>query len=192
LDVSPLTKRDVSRWILGSSESRVSEIVNGREFEEMSPIGQYLLCAFDNVCSAIRRSVWERIPFPDVLFGEDIEWGYRVLRCGYAVAYQPEASVYHSHERSIRYQYERMTVDHYRLCELFGLETIPSVWRIPGAVVRQTIGDLRDLLRMEGSVSARFRDGLAVPLRSLAHVVGQYRGAWAYRRGYGAEELRVV
>ncbi len=191
-DASPLTVRDVGRWILGSLQSRVSRITSQNQFEELPPIEQYLLCAFDNVCSAIRRSVWERIPFPDVLFGEDIEWGYRVLRCGYAVAYQPDAAVYHSHDRPIRYQYQRMTVDHYRLCELFGLETVPSVWHIPGAVVRQTVGDLRDLLRMGGSVSARFRDALRVPVRSLAHVAGQYRGARAYRRGRVPEGLEAV
>ncbi len=57
---------------------------------------------FSNVCSAIRRDVWEAYPFSDtVLFGEDQEWSLRVLLEGYKLVYEPEAAVIHSHNYSL-------------------------------------------------------------------------------------------
>jgi rhamnosyltransferase len=53
---------------------------------------------FSNVSSAIRRSVWERFPFPDdVMIAEDLAWCGRVLLAGCEVAYVPESVVRHSH-----------------------------------------------------------------------------------------------
>ena len=58
---------------------------------------------FSNVSSAIRRDVWERFPFrDDVIMSEDQYWAYDVLTAGYDVVYHPAASVYHSHNYSLR------------------------------------------------------------------------------------------
>ncbi len=57
---------------------------------------QFLRFYSDNN-SALRRSVWERIPYPDVEFGEDQLWAEQVLQAGYGKAYAPDAWVYHSH-----------------------------------------------------------------------------------------------
>jgi rhamnosyltransferase len=57
---------------------------------------------FSNVNSAIPRWLWEEFPFvDDIVMSEDQEWSRRVLRAGYAVAYEPEAAVHHSHAYSI-------------------------------------------------------------------------------------------
>ena len=58
---------------------------------------------FSNVNSAIRRDVWERFPFADDLFfSEDQDWARRVLLAGYAIAYEPQAVVRHSHAYTVR------------------------------------------------------------------------------------------
>ena len=57
---------------------------------------------FSNVSSAIRREVWQRLPFrDDVIMSEDQYWAYDALRAGYDVVYQPAAAVYHSHDYSL-------------------------------------------------------------------------------------------
>lgn len=53
--------------------------------------------AFDNVCSALRRRVWEEFPFARVEYGEDLDWAVRVLRAGHAFLRNPAARVQHSH-----------------------------------------------------------------------------------------------
>jgi rhamnosyltransferase len=63
---------------------------------------------FSNVCSAIRRSVWTRIPFDDdLIMSEDQQWSRDVLRAGWAIAYQPRAAVLHSHHRSLGQVFRR-------------------------------------------------------------------------------------
>lgn len=53
---------------------------------------------FHNANSAIRRSVWEEIPFDgEVLHIEDRVWAEAVLRKGYVLIYEPRASVFHYH-----------------------------------------------------------------------------------------------
>jgi GT2 family glycosyltransferase len=63
---------------------------------------------FSNVNSAIRRELWERFPFADeVAFAEDQDWARRVLLAGYAIRYEPEAVVRHSHAYTIRSAFRR-------------------------------------------------------------------------------------
>ena len=53
---------------------------------------------FSNVNSCIRRTAWERIPFPEVEFGEDQAWGFEAQQAGLATGYAGEAVVRHSHD----------------------------------------------------------------------------------------------
>jgi rhamnosyltransferase len=57
---------------------------------------------FSNVCSAIRRQVWEEIPFDEgLIMSEDQNWAKEALRRGYLVVYQPAAAVHHSHSYNL-------------------------------------------------------------------------------------------
>ncbi len=63
---------------------------------------------FSNVCSALRRDLWEAQPFSEtVLFGEDQEWSHRALRAGYKIVYEPDAAVIHSHEYALAQAFRR-------------------------------------------------------------------------------------
>jgi rhamnosyltransferase len=58
---------------------------------------------FSNVCSAIRRSVWERIPFDEhLIMSEDQQWAKEVLLRGYSIVYEPSATVIHSHNYGLK------------------------------------------------------------------------------------------
>ena len=53
---------------------------------------------FHNANSAIRRELWEKLPFDDEATNiEDRIWGKEVIRQGYKIIYEPEASVFHHH-----------------------------------------------------------------------------------------------
>jgi rhamnosyltransferase len=78
------------------------------------------LCAFDNVGSILRRSVWEQHPFRDIGYAEDLAWGYDVLHAGYTLIFEPEACILHSHERSLWYELRRAYVDRQALLALLG------------------------------------------------------------------------
>jgi rhamnosyltransferase len=63
---------------------------------------------FSNVCSAIRRDVWERIPFDEsLIMSEDQLWAKQVLLAGHRISYEPAAMVFHSHNYGLKDVFKR-------------------------------------------------------------------------------------
>jgi rhamnosyltransferase len=56
---------------------------------------------FSNAFGAVRRSVWARHRFPDIVMSEDQAWGLAALRAGHEIRYVPEAAVHHGHALSL-------------------------------------------------------------------------------------------
>src|SRR5262249_16787808 len=135
------------------------------------------LCTFDDVCACIRRTVWERIPYRATYFGEDVEWGKRVIQAEYALVYEPEAAVIHSHERSAWYEYKRTYLCHRRLYQLFWLQTVPTRYHAWAATLAGICKDSAFVWRREKNLSRRLSLLARVPLLTCAAVFGQYCGA---------------
>lgn len=55
---------------------------------------------FSDNNSCLRRSVWEKIPYPEIEFGEDQVWAKMILDAGFERLYVPCAVVSHSHDYS--------------------------------------------------------------------------------------------
>jgi rhamnosyltransferase len=174
-DCDVVTRRQLEQGLTGRAEASLSHL-DGRRLSDLSPFEQYELCTFDNVCSAIRRRVWQLIPFPYMQFGEDLAWGKKVVEAGWAIAYEPTAAVYHSHRRSVLYEYERMRVCHRLLHDLFGMATLPR-WRyVVRAWGRNLRHDLPFVLHQAPSGIDRFRQLFRVAALSVLGPYAQYRG----------------
>ncbi|MDC0964699.1 glycosyltransferase [Candidatus Pseudothioglobus singularis] len=53
---------------------------------------------FHNANSMLRRDIWEKFPFDEVVTNiEDRVWGKAVVSAGYHIVYDPDAAVYHYH-----------------------------------------------------------------------------------------------
>lgn len=53
----------------------------------------------NNANAAIRRSLWERLPYNELLTGlEDLDWAKRAMQLGYRIAYTAEAEIIHVHD----------------------------------------------------------------------------------------------
>ena len=53
---------------------------------------------FHNANSAITRKIWEKFPFDEKVTNiEDRVWGIEVIKAGYNIFYEPDASVFHWH-----------------------------------------------------------------------------------------------
>lgn len=62
----------------------------------------------NNANAAIRRAVWERLPYDETLTGlEDLDWAKRAMQMGYRIAYTSEAEVAHVHDETLRQTYNR-------------------------------------------------------------------------------------
>lgn len=191
-DAGPLTRRGLEAWAGGSAERRIMRIDSMDEFFRSHPMERYLRCVFDNVASLVRRGAWERIPFPEVPFGEDLEWAFRAMVQGYTLVYEPEARVVHSHERSARYAYKRAFVDHYRLYELFRLRTIPSRRKVLESFLRTTLSDWGFMLRHIEWSRRWPRRMVQTPMYAWASARGQYEGARAAAAGRPVRQSREV
>ncbi len=65
-------------------------------------VGKHVLHQFSNVNSAVRRTVWKQLPFPeDVNAYEDFSFAIQLAQHGHSIAYEPEAAVLHSHNYTL-------------------------------------------------------------------------------------------
>lgn len=133
-DASAIARESLARWIASRPAGRVVAIDGPDALAALTPFERLDRCAFDNVCSCIRRSVWERHPFRATPIGEDVAWAREVLLAGHRIAYVPEAVVIHSHDRSIAYEFRRTRDLHARLYDLVELRTIPTVAHLARAI----------------------------------------------------------
>ena len=92
-DADPLTKIDYAR-----------------AFGEQASVHTRRGSFFSMAASAVRRSVWEALPFDGALrYSEDVDWTQRAAALGWTVAYVPEAAFEHSHSYDLRAHLKRRT-----------------------------------------------------------------------------------
>lgn len=62
----------------------------------------------NNANAAIRRGVWEQIPYDETLTGlEDLAWAKRILEQGFSISYVAEAEIVHVHQETPRGVFNR-------------------------------------------------------------------------------------
>jgi rhamnosyltransferase len=176
-----VTRRQLEGWLTGRSEPALAAL-DADSLEQLPPFARLELCTFDNVCSALRRTVWEKVPFPRASFGEDIAWGRAVITEGFALAYEPRAAVHHSHRRSVAYEWSRTRICHRRLFELFELETVPGLRDALRAGLANLRRDLPYVMRHAPAGAERVRQLARVAALSVASPLAQHLGARDARR----------
>ena len=166
---SALTRHYLERWAAAATEPRTMEVRDAQAWSTLSPAARLELCTFDDVCSCIRRSVWERFPFRPTAIAEDVEWAREVLLAGWRLAYVPQARVVHSHERSARHELRRTRAIHRRLGVLFGLRTVPTARHLARALASTMPLHARLAWRQPAALPRALALAVAFPL-------GQYLG----------------
>ena len=171
-----ITKRNLKNWFTGRDQKEVRWIDDWSKYNAQSPMERYFFCNFDNVCSAVRRSVWQDVQFHASDFGEDIDWAQRVLELGWKIAYIPAAHVIHSHARSIQYEFLRNRLCHRTLYRQFGIAAVPSLKLVAIAALVTTWSDWKYVLRQKIHPWELIKTVISIPLLNLASVYGQYKG----------------
>jgi rhamnosyltransferase len=183
-DCDPLMRERLRGWPGTSTEPRVATLAPGdpaaarSAFDALAPMERYQRCLFDDVAACVRRSTWERIPFPEVPVGEDVAWARAVLLAGGSLADQPAAEVEHSHRVSLAGEFRRIRADHANLNALFGLRLVDS-W---SAVWRGALGQRRHYARCLAASAdlgplARAAWGAYAAPYALLETAAQYLGA---------------
>ena len=90
---------------------------------------------FSNVNSCIRKQSWERIPFPEIEFGEDQAWAFEIQKAGLATGYVERAVVRHSHAYGALDLFRRRYDEARFMRRQFGYAPIAS-WREAARIAR--------------------------------------------------------
>jgi rhamnosyltransferase len=122
----PVMRRRINGWPGWGEGVTKKRLADGQRLADLPPFDQLMLCAFDNVASAVRRTAWQRFPLGPRRFGEDVHFGKRAIDAGWTLAHQGGAVVVHSHDRSAWSEGKRTFCDHRNLRALFGLVGIPT------------------------------------------------------------------
>ena len=100
---NPLTSYDLdqhfNRWIFRSHRKPI-ELDKSRKKPD-APISNHERFYSDNN-SCLRKTAWEQVQMPEVIYGEDQLWAMAILRHGFKKAYASTAIVRHSHEYNFR------------------------------------------------------------------------------------------
>jgi len=62
-DAPSVTALRLAESLHGSRKRRLARLPPGRKLADLDPFDRLALCSFDNVCSAVRKSVWRSIRF---------------------------------------------------------------------------------------------------------------------------------
>lgn len=98
---------------------------------------------FSNNNSAIRRSTWEKIPFPPVGFGEDQTWAKIVLEMGFKTFYCKDSVVYHSHYYGIAETFKRTSIEVRYFKKYFDYDLSLSITRFCLAIWKGIFSDIK-------------------------------------------------
>ncbi|MFB2551221.1 rhamnosyltransferase WsaF family glycosyltransferase [Ensifer soli] len=154
-----------------------------------SPSWQYHLQFYSDNNSCIRKSVWREIPYPDVPWGEDMIWAWKVIKLGFEKAYADDAAVYHSHDYDPRKLTEVGREEGRMFLEHFGMLIVPDaderdedkvVWSL---AARQLAAD-EALLKAHGAATPELLMRRA--MQHVALIKGRLRGAREQRERLNA------
>ncbi|MBI5432839.1 MAG: glycosyltransferase [Planctomycetes bacterium] len=110
-DAARLTKL-LSAGDLGyAAERREVRLPPPAEYARLDAHAKRVLYNFNDVASAVRRSVWELHPFPRTEFGEDLLLARALLEAGHTVVYDAAATVEHSHDYGVAELAKRAEID---------------------------------------------------------------------------------
>ncbi len=178
-DASPYTKRDLERHFVNFTVEPVVWIQDRAQYDSDAGLRQRLHFFSDNN-ALIRRSVWERLPYPDVDFAEDQIWAEEALKAGWKKAYAHDGVVYHSHDFENIEKLQRSFDESYALYRLFGYVLTPNLKHMVLSWLAQTRNDWR-YARATGMWRSHFGLTLNTPVHNLMRSVGHYLGSRAER-----------
>jgi len=126
----------------------------------------------NNANAAIRRSLWEQLPYDETLTGlEDIEWAKRAMESGYKIVYTSDADIVHVHDESYRQIHNRYRREAIALKRIFPHERF-SLWDFARLFTANVASDCRHA-RHDGALR---RSLASIFLFRLMQFWGTYRG----------------
>lgn len=126
----------------------------------------------NNANAAIRRSVWETVPFDEDLTGlEDLDWAAKAIQNGLVISYVAEAPVVHLHDEQFAQtlnRYRREAIAHKRIFQDQRMGRLEALRLLVANVASDYMHAARDR-KLLGNL-------LSIPRFRTAQFVGTYEG----------------
>lgn len=106
-DCNELDKRDIINHFKGFGDKPTTYWMQDKNKYYSEEWYRHFLAFFSDNNSCLKRSIWEKYPYPDVNFSEDQIWMKRMIELGYKKVYAQDAVVYHSHNYDLGTYYKR-------------------------------------------------------------------------------------
>ena len=180
IDHGQLTAHDLdqhfNRWIFRTHIKPIELDINRQNVK--AAVSNHERFYSDNN-SCLRKSIWEKIPLPDVVYGEDQLWAREILRRGYKKAYASTAIVRHSHEYSFREAAFRANTEWHFYNELLH-EKLPSTKKQVLQMVERCCNNDREAQKQYSNISDE-----QLRLRRRLHFA-RACGYYLASKGYGS------
>lgn len=142
---------------------------------------RHFLCFYSDNASAMRKSIWQKIPYDDVDFAEDQLWAKKIIELGYIKAYNSNAIVYHSHNYGFKERLKRSYDDHKGLYKIYRYVPVKSIFLLPFHILKAIYNDLlflkiQDIPLLEKLKWFSF---------SIGKNIAKYTGAYFGTKGFG-------
>lgn len=134
-----------------------------------------LLHFFSDNNACVRRSAWEKHPYPNVDFAEDQIWAKTIVEAGFGKAYADNAMVYHSHNYSISETGRRAFDESMALNQLFGYKNCPTIAHLLAGVLYTTITDAKFLMSDIHKHDDVYQI-VRMPFINFSRILGHYLG----------------
>ncbi len=135
---------------------------------------KYWRHCFSMASSAIRRSVWEKMGFSEILrYSEDIDWTWRVRQAGYEIRYVPDSVIMHSHNYTLKQWHKRQFGEGKADALIFDWDSWQASFLRYSLLPygQQVLSDWKYSLR-----TGRLVDVLYAPVLRMAQLLGRRKG----------------
>ena len=170
----PFLQRDLEMHFEGFLSSPIVSLENQERYDKDIGYRQMLHFFSDNN-ACLRRTVWEKMPYPEVDFAEDQLWAKQIIEAGYAKAYAHKAVVVHSHTFDFIELCRRSFDEARALKRLFDYELCPTIIQMLGQSVKTTFNDV-SYLKAEKKLWQNWIWAVRAPFRNTAKQIGYYLG----------------
>jgi len=129
---------------------------------------------FSNVSSCIRKDIWNEIKFEETaIFGEDYKWATKAVKKGYAILYEPDSIVIHSHHYTLKGIWRRGI--------LIGVDSRGymhrDLWKLPLIPFRALYHTYKDFkFAKKNKINTNFKEIFSSYILHLSGFFGQWLG----------------
>ncbi|MBB5324203.1 rhamnosyltransferase [Anoxybacillus tepidamans] len=178
-DCDIFEKELINRHFQGFGEEITVHYLEDKQRYKLDEGYRHMLCFYSDNSSAMRKSIWKKIPYPDVDFAEDQLWAKQIIERGYKKAYTPYSIVYHSHRYSFREQFRRYYDEYRGLNNIYNYIPVKSVFLIPIYICKHWFSDMCFLFNQ----NILFREKIKWSIYSILKNTNRYLGAYLGVKG---------